>query len=116
MPVHLRPAIRTHEAHQFNRRHPRILFSVPITLRHLRRSGVRSTHGISLDLGEGGLGAIVQGEVDVGETVAIDFRLNNRVLTTIAIVRHTSNVRSGFEFVGLKPEERLQITSVVGRF
>lgn len=114
MPVHLHPAIRTHEAHEFYRRHPRILFSIPITVRHLCRGGVRSTHGLSLDLGEGGLGAIVQGDVHVGETVAIDFRLSDQPVTTVAIVRHTSNVRSGFEFVGLTPEERLQITNLVG--
>jgi hypothetical protein len=29
-------------------------------------------------------------------------------------VRHTSNVSSGFEFVGLTPEQRLQITSMIG--
>lgn len=114
MPVDFHSGVKTNEPHEFCRRHPRILFSIPITVRHLCRGGVRSTHGISLDLGEGGLGAIVQGEVHVGETVAVDFRLSDQLLTTIAIVRHTSNVRSGFEFVGLSPDERLQITNVVG--
>jgi len=70
---------------------------------------------MSLDLGEGGLGAIVQGEVRVGETVAIDFRLSDQPVTTVAITRHSSQVRSGFEFVGLKPEERLRIGKVVGQ-
>lgn len=101
-------------AHALGRRHPRALFSVPITLHHLSPGGVRTTRGISLDLGEGGLGAIVQGDVHVGDTVAIDFHLSEQLLTTVAIVRHASNVRSGFEFVGLTPEERLQITQVVG--
>jgi hypothetical protein len=96
------------------RRHPRALFSVPITLLYLSPGGVRTTRGISLDLGEGGLGAIVQGEIHVGETVAIDFRLSDQLLNTVAIVRHTSSVRSGFEFLGLTPEERLQIASIVG--
>jgi hypothetical protein len=75
---------------------------------------VRASRGISLDLGEGGLGALVEGDVRVGETVAIDLRLSEQPLTTVAIVRHTSSVRSGFEFVGLTPEERLEITSVIG--
>jgi hypothetical protein len=97
-----------------DRRHPRALFSVPITLHHLGRGGIRTTRGISLDLGVGGLGAIVESDVHVGDTVGIDLRLNEQLLTTVAIVRHTSSVRSGFEFVGLTPEERRQITSVIG--
>jgi hypothetical protein len=113
MPVDIHPEVKRHVGHEFFRQYPRVLFSMPITLRHLCRGGVRSAHGISLDLGEGGLGAIVQGQVHVGETVAIDFRLSEQPVTAVAIVRHSSNVRSGFEFVGLTPEERLQITNMI---
>jgi hypothetical protein len=115
MPAHIHPAIEPDDPNLSLRRHPRTLFSVPITLRHLCRGGVRATRGISLDLGEGGLGAIVQGGVHVGDTVAIDLRLSEQLLTTVAIVRHTSSVRSGFEFVGLTPAERLQIMSLIGQ-
>src|ERR1700687_2921290 len=115
MLVDFHPAAKTNGPHEFYRRYPRVLFSIPITVRHLCRGGVRATHGISLDLGEGGLGAIVQGDVRVGETVAIDLPLSEQLLSTVAIVRHTSSVRSGFEFVGLTPEERLQITSVLAQ-
>lgn len=96
------------------RRHRRALFSVPVTFHHLAAGGVRTSHGISLDISEGGLGALVQGSLQVGETVAIDLPLAERVLNAIAIVRHTSEVSSGFEFVGLNPEERMQILSVTG--
>ncbi len=115
MPVRMHPAIEPYEGNASLRRHARALFSVPITVRHLCRGGVRTNRGISLDLGEGGLGAIVQGDVHVGDTVAIDLRLSEQSLTTVAIVRHASSVRSGFEFVGLTPEERLQITSIIGQ-
>jgi hypothetical protein len=104
----------THTANLDSRRYARTLFSVPITVRQLSRGGVRTSHGISLDLGPGGIGAIVQGDVQVGDTVAIDLRLAEQPLTTVAIVRNTSSVRSGFEFVGLTPEERLQFASLVG--
>jgi hypothetical protein len=114
MPVDLHPGVTAHGAYEAFRQHPRIPLSIPITLRHLCGGGVRSTHGISLDLGEGGLGALLQGKVYVGETVAIDFQLSDQPVTTVAIVRHTSNVSSGFEFVGLTPEQRLQITSMIG--
>jgi hypothetical protein len=96
------------------RQHPRAFLSVPITLKHLSRGGVRATRGISLDLGVGGLGAIVHGEVEVGDTVSIDFELSQGALTAVAIVRHTSTVRSGFEFVGLTVAELGWISSFVG--
>ena len=114
MPFQLHTAATTQQSYEFYRRHPRMLFSIPIKVRHLCPDGVCSTRGISLDLGVGGLGAIMQGEVCVGETVAIDFQLSDQPVTTVAIVRHTSNVSSGFEFVGLTPEERLQIANLVG--
>jgi len=103
-----------YDANAMPRRHVRTLFSVPITVRYLGPGGVRASLGITLDLGEGGLGALVQNSIVAGDTVAIDLRLSEQLLTTVAIVRHSSSVRSGFEFVGLTQEERLQITSVIG--
>lgn len=96
------------------RQHPRAFLSVPITLKHLSPGGVRTVRGISLDLGVGGLGAMVQGEVQVGDTVSIDFQLSQGALTTVAIVRHTSSTRSGFEFVGLTVAELGWISIFVG--
>ena len=92
------------------RRCPRTLFSVPIRLHHLIPGGISTTRGITLDISEGGLGALVQGDLRLGEAVEIDLQLPGNSLSTVAIVRHTSNVRSGFEFLGMTPEERLQIT------
>jgi hypothetical protein len=94
--------------------HPRVLFSIPITLHHLGKDGIRKTRGISLDISEHGLGAIVPGDLQVGETVEIDLCLGERSLSAIAIVRHSSHARSGFEFLGLTAEQRLQIAGVVG--
>ena len=101
--------------HGIERRHRRALFSVPVTFHHLAAGGVRTSHGISLDISEGGLGALVQGRLEVGETVALDLPLAERLLSAIAIVRHSSDLSSGFEFVGLTPEERMQILSVTGK-
>jgi hypothetical protein len=97
------------------RRAARALFSVPITLLHLMAGGVRKSRGITLDLSESGLGALVQGDLRVGETVEIDLPLPERKLNAVAIVRHTSSVRSGFEFVGLTKEERTNISSAMKR-
>ena len=104
----------TTKARGRTRRHPRALFTVPITLHHLIAGGVRTSHGITLDISEGGMGALIEGMLNVGETVAIDLPLPDSKLSAVAIVRHTSSVGSGFEFVGLTPEERLQIVSAAG--
>jgi hypothetical protein len=96
------------------RRHPRSFFTVPVVLHHLTREGMRAARGISLDLSEGGLGALIQGQLRVGETVKIDLRIHEYSLNTVAIVRHTSSDRSGFEFLGLTAEERLVIIQAMG--
>ena len=95
-------------------RHSRTLFSVPITLRRLVPGGVRLTHGITLDISEGGLGALVQSGLRVGETVSLELELPDYDLQAVAIVRHSSSSRSGLEFLGLTPEERGRIASLVG--
>lgn len=91
------------------RRHARMLFSIPITLVRLRGQEERAAHGISLDISEGGLGALVQTNLEVGETVEIHLPLPKHYLTLFAIVRHSTKLRSGFEFVDLTPEQRSQI-------
>jgi hypothetical protein len=96
-------------------RHPRTFFSVPVMLHHLVPGGVRFTHGMSLDISEGGLGALVQGGLRVGETVSLAFELPHYDLKAVAIVRHSSSARSGFEFVGLTPDERQRVASLVAR-
>jgi hypothetical protein len=96
------------------RRHPRLLFSSRCTVHHLAPGGVRSSRALSLDISENGLGALVEGRLEVGETVRIELRLPEWLLSAVAIVRYTSSVRSGFEFVGLTPEERKHIAGLVG--
>ena len=93
------------------RKHARSLCSVPLTLRHLLPGGISTSRGISLDLSAGGLAAMVQDQLYIGETVEIDLGLHSGPLCAVAVVRHTSNARSGFEFLGLTPEERQQIAT-----
>ena len=93
------------------RRHRRALVSVPFALRHLLPGGVRTSPGITLDISEQGIGALVQCALRVGDTVEIDLKLPGDMLSIVAIVRHTSSVSSGFEFVGLYAEERSQIAN-----
>lgn len=94
------------------RRYPRAIISLPVTLHHLAAGGVRKTRGISLDIGEGGLGALIESTLKVGEMVAIDLPLPSGTLNAVAIVRYASPANTGFEFLGLTSEERSQIASV----
>lgn len=98
-----------------SQRHPRRLFSTPVTLHHLTANGIRSSRGVSLDISEGGLAAMVEPTLNVGDTVEIDLQLPDYDLNAVGIVRYTSASRSGFEFLGLTPEERQRIASLVGR-
>jgi c-di-GMP-binding flagellar brake protein YcgR len=96
------------------RRHRRVLYSAPIRLHCLTPGGVRTSRGISLDISEGGIGALVQNDLMVGGVVEVDLQLPRCSLCAVAIVRHASSVRSGLEFLGLTPEERSQIVAVMG--
>ena len=95
------------------RRHPRLLFSVPVKLRHLAAGGIRTHRGISLDISESGVAALVEGRLGIGDTIQIELKLPSGELHAIAVVRHSSPLRSGFEFIGLTAEERACISQMV---
>jgi PilZ domain-containing protein len=88
------------------RRHRRYLFSVPLRVQHLLAEGSGTTHGITLEISEGGMSAIVQGDLRIGEIADVDIPLPAGPLSALAIVRHKTAGHFGFEFLGLKPEER----------
>jgi hypothetical protein len=90
-------------------------FSIPITLHHLKTGLSWKSSGMSLDLSEGGFAALMNGNLREGETVEIDLLLPERALKLIAIVRYSSTVRCGLEFLGLTSEERVQIANVTAR-
>lgn len=71
--------------------------------------------GVSLDISESGVAALVDGGLGVGDTVQIELKLPSRELRAIAVVRHSSARRSGFEFIGLTGEERASISQMVNR-
>lgn len=95
------------------RAHPRAIFSVPFTMRYIDSNGLASWHGMTVDISEGGLGALIPHQMEIGSTVELQLSLQQRTLRTIAIVRHAANGRSGFEFLGLNDEERRCIAQAV---
>ena len=76
------------------------------------RSGIPDTlPGRSVNLGEGGLAAVLAGELLPGEAVGVEVRLPQAPdpLRMRALVRHHDRLRSGMEFVGLSAEQQAAI-------
>ncbi len=76
------------------------------------RSGIPDTvPGRSVNLGEGGVAAVLAGELLPGEAVGVEIHLPlaSDPLRTRALVRHHDKLRSGMEFVGLSPEQQAAI-------
>jgi TonB family protein len=81
------------------------------------RSGVPDTlPGRSVNLGEGGLSAVLAGELLPGEAVGVEIRLPSEPdsLRARALVRHHDKLRSGMEFVGLSAEQQAAIRAWAG--
>src|SRR5437868_1459846 len=93
------------------RRHGRYLFSVPLTVQHLLAEGSSRTHGMTLEISEGGMSAIVQGDLRIGEIADVNIPLPAGPLSALAIVRHKTAGHFGFEFLGLSPAERQQLSA-----
>ena len=91
------------------RHHPRYLFTVPITVGRLSATGLNHSRGLTLEISEGGLSAVVCNPPKEGETVALNLHLPDGPLDTLAIVRHSSKTHCGFEFVDPAPITRERI-------
>ncbi len=95
------------------RRSVRYTVQAPLDVTVLR-SGIPDTvPGRSLNLGEGGIAAVLAGEFLPGETVGVEVRLPLVAvpLRTRAVVRHHDKLCSGMEFVGLSAQQRAAIRS-----
>ncbi|HXQ98647.1 MAG TPA: TonB family protein [Candidatus Limnocylindrales bacterium] len=81
------------------------------------RSGIPDTlPGRSVNLGEGGVSAVLAGELLPGEAVGVEIQLPLVAdpLRTRALVRHHDKLRLGLEFVGLTAEQQAAIRDWAG--
>src|SRR3569832_1563482 len=89
------------------RRFGRFPIAVPLDVVVLR-SGVPSTiPGRSVDVGEGGVSAVLAGEVQAGESVGVSLQLPF-VLEPVqakAVIRHHGRLRCGIQFIAMSPEQ-----------
>src|ERR1700674_2880488 len=98
------------------RRRQRYRVQAPLDVTVLRSGVPDILPGRSVNLGEGGVSAVVAGELLPGEAVGVEIRLPQAAdpLRTRALVRHQDNLRSGLEFVGLSVEQRAAIRDWMG--
>jgi len=98
------------------RRRLRYRVQAPLDVTVLR-SGIPDTlPGRSVNLGEGGLAAVLAGELSPGEAVGVEIQLPVAAdpLRTRALVRHHDKLRYGMEFVGLSAEQQAAIRDWAG--
>jgi len=93
------------------RRVPRCPLSVPVRITMRGATGLQGIPGRSLNLGEGGIAAILAGVVSPGDSVAVEFLLPEMGLglQAKAVVRHHEDLRCGLEFFGLSLEQQAMI-------
>jgi TonB family protein len=103
------PSLAFEEAPQ--RVFPRHPINVPMDLIALRSGVPENLPGRCTDISESGVGAVVAGEMVVGQQVAVELRLPNVgvPVRARALVRYQSRLRCGLQFVGLSVEQREMI-------
>ena len=95
------------------RKRPRYMYSATMTVRSQQG---RAMPGISVEISETGMSAMVSGLLTAGETVELEPVAGDK---TTALVRHKLGRLYGFEFVGLKAEQAARIAENcknLGRF
>jgi TonB family protein len=93
------------------RRVSRHAIAIPVDVTVLRSGVPNNIPGRSLDLGEGGMLAVLAAEFRPGDSVGLEFRLPDvsAPLRTKAVVRHQARLQCGFEFLGLSQDQQASI-------
>jgi PilZ domain len=103
MLVDSRRTLARSRAYTVGRREPRYVSTIPLALQRFLRFGPFLTRGVSLDISEQGMSALVCGAPRVGETVVIALPLPVEPVEVLATVRHSNDASTGFEFYPLSP-------------
>ena len=98
----------TSPAYDRNRRYPRHHLDTRIQMSVFRDGTTISLWGRTNELGQDGVGATVSGELKIGEVVSMEFPIpvQPHFLKVRAIVRYSSGLRCGFEFLIVTDEQR----------
>jgi len=93
------------------RRVSRHAIAIPVDVTVLCSGVPNNIPGRSLDLGEGGMLAVIAAEFRPGDSVGLEFRLPDvsAPLRAKAVVRHQAQLRCGLEFLGLSQDQQASI-------
>jgi c-di-GMP-binding flagellar brake protein YcgR len=105
--------VRRLKQKSWRRRHPRYRADFPLKATALREDGYAEIQGRCSDIGQGGMGTVLNGEVPPGEVVSLELQLPSSLksLAVRAIVRYQKGFVHGLEFLGLSDEQQLAINS-----
>ncbi len=92
-------------------RAPRFPAAIPVDVTVLRSGIPYTIPGRSTNFGEGGMGAMLAGELTPGDLVGVVFRVPDidAPIRARALVRHQLRLQCGLSFVGLLPEQQMTI-------
>ncbi len=98
-------------AHATRPRDPRFPAAIPVDITVLRSGIPYNIPGRAINFCQGGLGAMLAGELVPGDVVGIAFRVPEveSPIRTRAQVRHQAQLRCGLSFVGLSAEQQMII-------
>ena len=103
MQTNSRRGLHETPAYRVRRREPRYVVCMPVSVTRFLPRGPVVTPGLSLDVSRSGMSLLVCGAPHIGETVLISQRSATKPFEILAIVRHSTEGRTGFEFLSVLP-------------
>ena len=90
---------------------PRAFSRFLLDIRLVIRAKKEVLHGRSKDLGEGGLGAVIPGNIQIGDVVTLEFQLplHSEPLSLQAEVRYRQGFQYGFRFLHPTDQQKERI-------
>jgi len=102
----LKPATPEEQAGKKERRRsPRYPFDQRLTVTATVRGKQATIYGRTIDISEFGLGAVISGFLERGDSVSVEFNTSAGDLRLTALIRFVHGFRHGFEFIGMSDAE-----------
>jgi hypothetical protein len=102
----LKPATPEEEAGKKERRRaPRYPFDQRLTVTAKVQGKKATIYGRTIDISECGLGTVISGFLERGDSVSVEFNTSAGELRLTALVRFVHGFRHGFEFTGMNAAE-----------
>jgi len=97
------PSAHKEESWSTPRAFPRFLLDIRLVIR-----GKQVLHGRTKDMGQGGVGAVIPGNIEIREVVELEFQLplSSEPLTIQAEVRYRQGFQYGFRFLHPTEQQR----------